>query len=270
MMKVFSFGGGVQSMAVLVLAAQGRVDYDAFVFANVGDDSENPETIEYVNRHAIPYASAHGIRFDVAQKTRKGEPDTVLKALERDNKSVVIPVYMSNGAPGNRSCTFDHKVKVVDEWIKLQGVSSAVIGVGISTDESKRMRSTESQTYYRKGKPIGFAKSIEYPLIDLQLSRSACAVIIQAAGLPVPPKSSCWFCPFHHPSVWIELKRTQPDLWQRALTLESRINEKRRQIGRDEVYLHQRCQPLEIAVADQLSLFETSCNNQCDSGYCFT
>ena len=46
--KVFSFGGGVQSVAVLALAARGAVEYDAFVFANVAIDSESPHTIEYL------------------------------------------------------------------------------------------------------------------------------------------------------------------------------------------------------------------------------
>ncbi|WP_254897837.1 hypothetical protein [Kitasatospora sp. NA04385] len=34
--RSFSFGGGVQSTAALVLAAQGRIDYRTFLFANVG------------------------------------------------------------------------------------------------------------------------------------------------------------------------------------------------------------------------------------------
>ena len=62
-MTIFSFGGGVQSTAVLVLQAQGKLNYDEFVFANVGDDSENPETLEYVNRYSKPFAAAHGIRL---------------------------------------------------------------------------------------------------------------------------------------------------------------------------------------------------------------
>jgi hypothetical protein len=39
--RVVSYGGGVQSNALLVLAAQGRIDYRTFLFANVGDDSEH-------------------------------------------------------------------------------------------------------------------------------------------------------------------------------------------------------------------------------------
>ena len=38
MLKVFSYGGGVQSTAALVLAAQGKIDYQTFLFCNVGAD----------------------------------------------------------------------------------------------------------------------------------------------------------------------------------------------------------------------------------------
>ena len=63
MLKVFSYGGGVQSTAALVLAAEGTIDYRTFVFCNVGEDSENPATLAYVHEYAQPYAAAHGLNF---------------------------------------------------------------------------------------------------------------------------------------------------------------------------------------------------------------
>jgi hypothetical protein len=61
--RVFSFGGGVQSTAVLVMQAFNMLPqpYDAFVFANVGADSENPATIQYVEEYAKPFAEEFGI-----------------------------------------------------------------------------------------------------------------------------------------------------------------------------------------------------------------
>jgi len=63
-MRIFSFGGGRQSMAVLVLAAQGKVQYDAFLFANVGDDAENPDTLIYLRDYAYPFAEKHGLHLE--------------------------------------------------------------------------------------------------------------------------------------------------------------------------------------------------------------
>src|SRR5438477_12099715 len=60
-MRVFSYGGGVQSTAALVLAAQRKIDYPTFLFCNVGDDSEHPASLDYVHEYAIPYAQKHGI-----------------------------------------------------------------------------------------------------------------------------------------------------------------------------------------------------------------
>ena len=57
-LRVVSWGGGVQSTALLVLAAQGKVDYQRFVFANVGEDSENPDTLRYIAEHSRPYAES--------------------------------------------------------------------------------------------------------------------------------------------------------------------------------------------------------------------
>lgn len=71
MLKAFSFGGGVQSTAALVLAAQGRLDYRTFLFCNVGDDSENPETLSYVYEVAQPFAVRHGLDLVELRKVRR-------------------------------------------------------------------------------------------------------------------------------------------------------------------------------------------------------
>src|SRR5690349_12106573 len=122
MLKVFSYGGGVQSTAALVLAAQGKIDYKTFLFCNVGDDSENPETLAYLKEYAIPYAKAHGLDIQELQATRNGEPVTLYSQLTKPgSRTIGIPVRMSNGAPGNRSCTIDFKIKVVDRWLREHG-----------------------------------------------------------------------------------------------------------------------------------------------------
>ena len=69
--SVVSYGGGVQSTALLVLAAQGEIDYRTFLFANVGDDSEHPASLRYVREVAAPYAAAHGIELAELQRTWK-------------------------------------------------------------------------------------------------------------------------------------------------------------------------------------------------------
>lgn len=284
-LRLFSFGGGVQSTAVLVLQAMGKlkVPYHAFVFCNVGDDSENPDTLVYVREHVIPFCQKHGIPFFEVQKTRFGVVDTLLQALYRDNRSVSIPAYMSfSGAPGNRTCTEDHKIVVVDKlvkWFKI--VRWCVIGLGISVDEMKRLKDTDWHDSYtgpkaKKAKKIGFNKRRDYPLVDLRLSRQNCQRIIEDAGLPPAPKSSCWFCPFMKLSQRIEQKRNRPDLFQASVNVEKRINEKRAILGKDELFLVKSPKgvlvPLDQAVGDQLPMFldDTGIDDSCDEGVCMT
>lgn len=252
--RVYSFGGGVQSTAVLVMQALGMLDkpFDVFVFSNVGDDSENPGTIEYIKKYAKPFANKHGIPLVVTHKTTFGKKETLYQFIYRTKRSVPIPAYMSTGAPGTRSCTNEFKIKAVDRWIRRQGCSHATVGLGISLDEFTRARKEHWQDRYSESSDkYGFLKRLYHPLIHQRVDRGNCRAIIQNAGLPVPPKSSCWFCPFQRPSEWIEMKREQPELFSRAIDLDIHINEKRNSLGRDRVYLHRYLTPLDIAVADQ-------------------
>ncbi len=269
-LRIFSYGGGVQSNAVLVLQAQGKLPepYDVFVFANVGEDSENPATLRYIREVAIPFAEQHGIQIVEVQKTRFGKPETIKEAVFRDNRSVPIPAYMSTGAPGSRTCTRDFKILVVDKWAKKQGASHVVIGLGISVDEFHRAKDEYWHTE-EKGRKIGFAKRREYPLLHLRINRAGCKQIITEAGLPISPKSSCFFCPFMRHAEWLELRREQPELFEEAIKIQNRSNEKRALKGKDRVYLHRNLILLEN-IGVQEPMFTDEEMDNCDEGVCWT
>lgn len=251
--KAFSFGGGVQSVAALVLAAHGRIAYDTFLFANVGDDSEYPETMTYLREVAMPYAAAHGLRLIELHKTRAdGSTETLWQKLHRTECSIDIPMRMSNGAPGNRSCTADFKIKVVSKWMRQHGASKTspgVVGIGISVDEIQRMKPSQIPHIQNA-----------HPLIDLGLNRRDCVALIADAGLPVPPKSSCFFCPFHTTRAWQELSDSHPELFARSVELERLINERRGRLGKDPIWLSSKLRPLDEVINGshrwQLSLFD--------------
>ena len=262
-LRTFSFGGGVQSTAVLVLAALGRVQYDAFLFANVGDDSENPETLEYIERYAKPYAAKHGIEIVTLQKLWKGKPETLYGRIQRSERSLPLPVRMSNGAPGRRTCTADFKIDVIAKWQKQHGATKAdpaVCGLGISIDEIHRARVDSGIAW----------QTLEYPLLDLRMFRRDCVNLIESVGLAVPPKSSCYFCPFHNRDEWKRLKREQPDLFLRAVDMEKMLNGRRGDLGKDQIFLHSALMPLDQAVGDQMAFDFTETDDlPCDTGHCF-
>jgi hypothetical protein len=265
--RSISYGGGVQSTALLVLAAQRRIDFPLFLMANVGDDSENPATLRYVEEYARPFAADHGIELNVLDRIKRdGSVETLWGRLTREgSRSLPIPVRMSNGAPGQRSCTADFKIKVIGKELKRRGASEkspAVIGIGISVDEIHRANN-------RKVEPH---EVITYPLLDLGLRRTDCARIIREAGLPVPPKSSCFFCPFHRPETWHDQRRDEPELFEKSCQLEELLNERRDELGKDHVYLTRFNRPLREAIPDGVDLLPMfdEADGLCDSGWCMT
>ena len=275
-MRTFSFGAGVQSTAVLALQAMGRLPepYDVFLFANVGDDSEHPDSLDYFRDVHVPYAEAHGIDLQELRRIKRdGTEETVYGRITNPtSKSQSIPIYMSNGAPGRRSCTADFKIRVIRKWQRQHGSSRddpAVCGLGISVDEIHRAR-TDS----------GFDDQVlEYPLIDLGMNRRDCVAVTAEAGLPPAPKSACWFCPFHDREAWRKLKRETPDLFQKAVELERTINMQRAEGVKDgmpcvqqsqQVWLTRSLRPLDQVIDDQLQFAWVDGPDGCDSGSCFT
>ena len=163
-----------------------------------------------------------------------------------NNKSIAVPAFLSNGAPGNRACTYDFKIMTIVRWLKEHGATKAdpaLTGLGFTWDELQRIG---------KNKPIA-GQVLDYPLIDLRMTVHDCIKSIENAGLPVPPKSACWFCPHQSRKDWLRLRMSDPALFDKAVALEHRINEKRGAIGRDVVYLHPALVPLEQAVGEQYS-----------------
>lgn len=287
--RVFSYGGGRQSTAVLAMQAMGMLDnpFDRFVFANVGEKSEAPKTLRYFEEIALPFAQKHGI--SLLQIKREDGVDLLDHVLSEENRSVSIPMYQSGGKPFKRICTSDWKVRVIDRYIKQIGVDWAEVGLGISLDEIERMQSTdwtdvegvvEADNAYiqdsfletivqkkRQPRKLGFWKKKVYPLIDLRVKVSRALEIISEAGLPEPPPSSCFYCPFHSRSKWIQMSIHEPEMFKNAVNIEKAIQEKLSRIGQDKAYLHSSGKPLEDAVkiATTGDLFGDDCGGYCNT-----
>lgn len=260
--RIFSSGGGVQSIAALVLSARGEIDFPIHLFANVGDDSELPATLRYVREVAMPWAAEHGIAFHEVQRIQRGAPVTLYNEVMReDTVAIPIPARTANGAPGLRSCTKHYKAIPISRWTKRAGATDedpAVVGLGISLDEFQRANSSR----------ISWQR-FEYPLIDLRLTRDNCESIIRAAGLPVPPKSSCWFCPFLRPSRWREMKERDPNLFMNAVVFERDINVKQRRNGKPELFLSRFARPLSEVFDHDQAMMDFD-DDTCESGFCMT
>jgi len=139
-----------------------------------------------------------------------------------------------------RICTDKFKVRPLHAYFQRPCFEL----IGFSTDEAHRAKlRVEKGSEHR------------YPLLEYEIDREGCKRIIREHGLPVPPKSGCWFCPFQRIAQWRLLRSQHPDLFCAAIKLEDRNRERRIAEGREPLWLASR--PLsEIVNESQDALFE--------------
>jgi hypothetical protein len=259
--RAVSYGGGVQSTALLVLAAEGRIDFPLFLFANTGDDSEHPATLAYVRDVAVPFAEDAGVELvELDRRRRDGTVETLRERIASGSLGIPVRRY-AGGPPLARSCTVDFKVRVVGKELKRRGATTdnpALVGIGISVDEIQRAKEgvDDRAPWQRR----------TYPLLDLGMHRRDCAAVIAAAGLPVPPKSACFFCPFHDKEAWRKLRRETPDLFAKSCEMEAEMSASTK--NGKPVFLTRSGLALADAIDEQEAL--PGMDSDCDSGWCMT
>ena len=117
-------------------------------------------------------------------------------------EKIVPPVFLG------RSCSWKWKINPQRRYYKEKGEPYTAY-IGYDTTERHRI------------KPSPWKKvNLEYPLIDMWLTRHDCKRVIQDAGLQIPKKSGCYFCPFQSKESWMILKRDYPELFEKACQLE--------------------------------------------------
>ena len=205
----WSFGGGVQSWALVAAAVLELIDWpDVIVFADTV--SEHPETYEFIERH-----KAHmGSQFKVVKPGdyRTGVQLGLLDEMYH-SKKVRIPARVGRGGFFNRTCTREWKARRVSKFLRTEYSKGPwKTAIGFSLDEVERIK--PSRTQWQK---------FIYPLLELRLTRSSCAALCMKVFGEVPIKSSCVFCPFHSSLYWRALEHNYPDVWSVVKKLESDI-----------------------------------------------
>jgi hypothetical protein len=215
---VISYGGGVQSTALIVLAMSEGMDIDEIVHVDLVD-AESPRTREYVAYVREWLRGVYGRDITVIERN-----------MYRDmlDNPAFTPVPWHGRREKfmlKRQCTREYKVQPLQRYLYDRYPGGRVgLMLGISVDEYHRMRDSS-------------AVRIEhvYPLVGRRLTRWQCRDIIERAGLVVPSKSSCWFCPYRSVRSQLALVQHYPRLREMAQVLEDRINTERRLRGQDEI-----------------------------------
>lgn len=262
-----SFGAGVQSTALLIMSAlelHGVPKADYAVFADT--QAEIQETYDHIERMK-EWVSAHGIEV-VTVSLGSLEQDVLVGGVRGNGISrESIPAYVKkeNGKRGilQRRCTWDYKIVQIQKKVReLLGLEPGQVAkgkyrvramLGISTDEADRMKPSREPWIFNA-----------YPLIDAGLDRDACKQVITAAGIPEPPKSSCWFCPFHRDDYWLYLKNEHPEFWDRSLEFDRKIRHTLKGVVHP-AYLHDSLIPLEQVQLEKgrSDVFSNECTGYC-------
>ena len=211
-MVAFSFGGGVQSTALLMLI------------------NHNPQLLLNKVGHIPDYAYFADTGL---------EPEIVyehIDKLENDNlfdfmplRKIETKLYDHLYSPPyfvvdenkkvsqlRRQCTGNHKIKPIrksirEDYKKQQNYSlksnSVGMWLGISTDEIQRMKESH----------LKYIEAI-FPLIEIGWSRNDCYQYLESLGWNNVPKSACYMCPY---SNWKKIKKERPDDFEKAVEFEN-------------------------------------------------
>lgn len=212
--NIVSYGGGANSTALLVGLHQHRIPVDLILFADTG--GEHPHTYAYLDimdrwlkEHGMPEITR------VYKTTRDGRRLTL---EDECLKSGTLPSI----AYGFKRCSLKHKIGPQEKFCNNYPPCREVWASGkkvvkfIGYDAGEHYRS--DKVLLRDLADPKYSKW--YPLMKWGWDREACIRAIEAAGLPQPGKSSCFFCPSMRAEEIIDLREHYPDLFRRALALE--------------------------------------------------
>ena len=255
-MRVISLGWGVQSFTLAAMAALGEIEpVDYAVFADTRHESVL--TYGFAIRN-MGWLKQNGVNFQMVRPLRS----QVVIYRENGIGEVYIPAFTeSDSASGGmlrRQCTQRWKVAPIRRFIQSQRNGQPVeMLLGISTDEWQRMRDSDVKYITNS-----------YPLIDKKMSRLDCMRWLDEHGLEIPPKSACYFCPFHTTKEWNRIKQTSD--WENAVKIDQMIRYARPGITLQlRLYLHASRQPInevDFRSAEekgQMPLWDNECSGVC-------
>ena len=213
-MNIVSFGGGTNSTAMIIGLYRKGIPIDLILFADTG--AERPETYQYIDifnkwliEHRLPEI-------------------TVVQTVDKDGNKLTLEekCLRYNALPsivyGFKQCSVAHKINPQEKFCNSHPDCKKIWEAGekvikyVGYDAGEERRKTNAYSYDIQDKKYNKI----YALIDWGWYREDCIEAIQAEGLPLPGKSSCFFCPSMKKHEIKDLKRNHPELFERAVALE--------------------------------------------------
>lgn len=234
-----SFGGGTQSVALLVLVAQGELPKpERIVMADTRH--EGSATWAYLDEIVRPLVARLGIPLDIVSEPKSGQ----WVFSTRDGvEYMMLPAYTPTGKLSRPICSSRWKRRVINRHLRVMGYGSSrpvLQWLGMSFDELDRMKDSGRKWI-----------KTAYPLVDLRLRRDEAIERVRRFGLPTPPRSSCYFCPNRTNSEWLDLYRNWPDDWAKAVETDKEIRDWDIKRGESGLWLHRDRVPLDQVDLEQ-------------------
>lgn len=196
LLRVLSYGGGLDSFAMLVWSIRMGCAPDVVVMCDVGapgDLGEWPSTYRHVDEIVRPLCARHGIPFVMITGDRYPV---------RGERSLWAYFEKTNSLPGrmSRLCTNAAKVERFARWANDHYAGLEIeVWVGFEAGEEDRAaKDPHGANAAKRGKknPAKCTRVNRFPLIEWGFCRCRCEALVREAGYPVPRKSACVFCPF--------------------------------------------------------------------------
>lgn len=223
-MLAVAYGAGVDSTAMLVGMARRGVRPDRILFADVG--SEKDETYPYLDTIA-PWLESVGfpritvVRY-VPQRFKNWPPYYTLEENCLTNGTLPSIAFGFSSCSQKWKQAPQHKHLLADPdalavWAQGRKVKKA-IGYDASPRDKGRKEKADRLVCTYQDENADFYE-YWYPLQEWQWDRAKCKEEIAAAGLPIPVKSSCFFCLAMKPAEVRELSESK---LRRIVLLEAR------------------------------------------------
>jgi hypothetical protein len=256
---VAMYGAGTQSTGMILMALTGHFN-EKPNFAIFSDTGAEPNHVIEYKEYFSEYVK-NEFDFNIITVQNKNLETDILEYLKGHKKRVSqIPLRSKTGLM-MRQCTQDYKIDPSDKFIKKKlnikrknnnQANSVALWMGISIDEIQRMK-----------RSVQWWKVLLYPLIENGYRRNDTIQFVKKHGLKEPPRSACYFCPFHSNDYWAYLNKHYPEEYSKAIIFDEKIRD---YPGlNDKMYLHKNAIPLKDINFNQQDL--TDLLDECD-GYC--
>jgi hypothetical protein len=202
-------GVGVDSTAMLIGLQRLGIVPDVVLHADTGD--EHPETVAYrqIRRAWLRSVGFPDLTMVQRVPSRPGKFGLSYRTL---GENCVVNRTLPSLAFGRKACSSKWKIAPQNKWMKQWAPALDAwrhgqkvvkfIGYDAGKQDSRRAHRLRSDDKY----------DYIYPLREWGWDRERAIAEIIAAGVPVPRKSACIYCPASKPHEIAELVRDHPDL----------------------------------------------------------